>query len=288
MKKFLVILICLLTVPVVFNAQDTLTKKEVRKLKRSFLLPDKPWTVEIPLWIPGFAGAFAYGDVDLEGEDGADPEHPIEPPPGGDIGEILSRLFTKEWYLKFFFLTRIAYEKNRFIGQFDALSGSVGESVKFNYNNKEIVQANFRTTNLRLYGGYKIINANTRSKKFRYELFIYLGVRAHFHKISTDLNGAINNLNINPFWFEPILGLQNQFTWKRWFVLIQGDYGGFFIESKYSFQFSSLVYFRSGNITSLKFGWNHLDLNHKGTFLRQDFKIDATFSGPTAGIVFHF
>ncbi|MEA3478027.1 MAG: hypothetical protein U9R60_07600 [Bacteroidota bacterium] len=46
---------------------------------------DRPWSIEIPLWIPGFRGDFAYGDIDLEGEDGTDPGDPENPPGGGNI-----------------------------------------------------------------------------------------------------------------------------------------------------------------------------------------------------------
>ena len=289
MNKSIFIIICFAIIgPGFISAQDTITKKEIRKQNASYLLPGRPWTFEIPLWIPGFAGNFAYGDIDIEGEDGVNPENPIEPPAGGEIGEILSRLFTKDWYLKFFYLTKIAFEENQFIVQLDAITGSVGESVKFNYNDNQIVQANFRTTNLRLLGGYRVVNTSSKDKKFQYELFSYLGVRAHFQKIYSDLDGVINKLDINPVWFEPIIGLQNQLTWKRWYVVIQGDYGGFFVESKNSFQFSGYVYFRSGKVTSLKLGWNHLMLNHSGDFLKQDYRISATFSGPSVGIAFHF
>ena len=190
--------------------------------------------------------------------------------------------------MKFFFLTKIAYEKNHFLAQFDAISGSVGESVIFNYNNQTIVQANYRTTNFRLFGDYKFVNANTSNMKFRYELFAYVGVRTHFQKIYSDLDGLINKLDINPAWVEPIIGVQNQFTWKRWYVVIQGDYGGYFVESKNSFQGSGYIYFRNGKLTSVKLGWNHLVLNHSGNFLEQDYIIKATFSGPSAGVVFHF
>ena len=270
------------------SAQDTLTKREIRIQQANYLLPDRPWTIEIPLWIPGYAGSFAYGDVSIEGEDGVDISNPVEPQPGGVIGEILSRVFTDEWYLKFFFLTRVAYEKDRYLAQFDAISGSIGESVKFNYNNSLVVQANYRTTNMRLFGGYKFVNANSKNKKFRYELFGYVGARVHFQKIYSDLDGVINTLDINPAWVEPIIGLQNQLTWKRWFVVIQGDYGGYFVESKNSVQLSGFVYFKSGKLTSLKLGWNHLALNHSGIFLKQDYRINATFSGPSAGLVFQF
>jgi len=289
LSKSLYIIICFAIIgPGFINAQDTITKKEIRLQNASFFLPGRPWTFEIPLWIPGFAGSFAYGDIDIEGEDGVDPDNPIEPPAGGAIGKILSRLFTKDWYLKFFYLTKISFEKNQYLVQLDGITGAVGESVKFNYNNNQIVQANFRTTNIRLLGGYKIVNTSSKGKKFQYELFGYTGMRIHFQKIYSDLDGLINKLDIHPVWIEPIIGLQNQFTWKRWFVVIQGDYGGFFVESKQSSQFTGNVYFRSGKVTSLKLGWNHLALHHSGDILEEDYRVNATFSGPSAGIAFHF
>lgn len=244
--------------------------------------------MEVPLWIPGFAGSFAYGDIDIEGEDGQDIENPIEPGPGFGFDNLFSRLFTTKWYLKFFFLTRVVYEKNRLIVQIDGISGAVGEATEFNYNQKKVIQVNFQTINIRLFAGYKIVNANAKNKKFRYELFAYIGGRVHFHRIYSDIDGLVNKLDIKPHYIEPIIGVQNQFTWKRWFWAIQGDYGGYFIDSKYSFQFSSYAYYRSGKAISLKIGWNHLELNHLGTFLKEDYKIRASFSGPTIGIVFHF
>ena len=287
MNKYIVLFISLLLLGATVFSQDTITKKQWRKQHKSFLLPGRPWTVEIPLWVPGFAGSFAYGDIDIEGEDGSDPEQPIEPP-GGDIGEIISRLFTTDWYLKFFFLTKLAYEKNRLLFQFDAISGSIGNAVKFNYNDKEIVSVAFRTTNLRLYGGYQIVNADSKNRRFRYELYGYLGVRAYFQRIYSSLGGGALELDIRPTRIEPIIGLQNQFTFKRWFIVLQGDYGGLFVDNKYSYQVSTYAYFRTGRLTSLKLGWNHLVLNHKGIILNEDYKIDVTFSGPAIGLAFHF
>jgi len=71
-------------------------------------------------------------------------------------------------------------------------------------------------------------------------------------------------------------------------MVLQADYGGLFIESKYSIQLSGYVYYRSGRFISLKFGWNHLDLNHCGTFLKEDYKVNISLSGPSVGLVFHF
>jgi len=69
--------------------------------------------------------------------------------------------------------------------------------VKFKYNDNEIVQASFRTVNLRLLGGYRIVNVTTKTKKFCYELYGYFGVRMHFQKISSDLIGYYTILITN-------------------------------------------------------------------------------------------
>ena len=178
MKSFILIII-ILSLPAICSAQDSLTKKEIRIQDSDFLIPGKPWTVEIPLWIPGFVGEFAYGDISVEGEDGI--QNPIEPePPGSGIGDIFSRLFTTNWYLKFFYLTKVSYEQNRVKAQFDMITGAVGNSLVFNYNNTELVQASFRTVNLRLYAGYKFAEVLGPNEKFRYEVFAYAGVRTYF------------------------------------------------------------------------------------------------------------
>ena len=108
MKKYLIIFVSLFLFIQAGIGQDTLSKKEIRKQSKSYLIPGRPWTFEIPLWIPGFGGSFAYGDVSIEGEDGVGIENPIEPPPPFDWGKVFSRVFTSKWYLKFFFITRVA------------------------------------------------------------------------------------------------------------------------------------------------------------------------------------
>jgi hypothetical protein len=287
-KLFTIIILIVITIPGTLGAQDTLSKREIRKLEANNLVQNKPWTIEIPLWIPGYAGSFAYGDVSVEGDEDWEPVNPIEPPPKWEFGKILSRVFTDNWYLKFFFLTKLAYENNRILAQFDAIAGSLGETVTFNYNNSSFIDATYRSINLRLFAGYKFLNIESNNEKFRYELFGYLGTRLHLQKIYAEIADASITLDINPTWAEPIIGLQNQLTWKRWYVILNGDYGGYFVNTKYSFQLTANLLFRAGKTTSVKLGWNYLDLNHRGTLLNQDFRVDATFSGPAAAVAFHF
>ncbi len=276
---------------VTINAQDTLTKKEIRKSKKSFLIPGKPWSIEIPLWIPGFAGAFSYGDVDLEGGDGEDPGDPGDPgkpPPGGGIGDIISRLFSSEFYVRYFYMGKISFENKRFLTEFETFGGEVGGAIKFNLNNKDIVKASFRMINTRLIAGYKIVNADGKRKKFRYGLVAFIGVRASFSRIYSELPGVSNKLEINPAAYMPIVGLQNQFIWRRWKIIAQGDFGALTNPEKYSIHISNFVYYRTGRLISLKFGWNHLFMNTRGTFLKEEYKIKVTLSGPATGLVFHF
>jgi hypothetical protein len=53
------------------------------------LLNDRDWTIEIPLWIPGFRGNLAYGDISIGGEDGSDPGDPDDDDRGDLMGEIV-------------------------------------------------------------------------------------------------------------------------------------------------------------------------------------------------------
>jgi hypothetical protein len=287
MHKAVLFIVTCIFIPVISSAQDSLTKKETRILEADFLITGKPWIVEIPLWIPGFAGEFAYGDINIEGEDGI--QNPIEPPPpSGGIGDILSRLFTTNWYLKFFYLTRVSYEQNKFKAQFDMISGAVGNSVVFNYNDKELVQASFLTLNLRLFAGYKFLEKVGSNKNFRYEAFVYGGVRTYFQRLQAEVNATNISLEIHPVWVEPIIGLENQFTWKRWIVALQADYGSITSKNRESFQLTGFAYYRMGSLTSIKFGWNHLYINRKDKYLQEDIKIKLSLSGPTVGMAFHF
>ena len=287
MNRILTLVFLSLTLPAMICAQDSLSKREIRIQKSDFLKPGKPWTVEIPLWIPGFGGDFTYGDISIEGEDGI--MNPIEPtPPGPGIGDILSRLFSTNWYLKFFYLTKVAYEQDRVIAQFDLIAGAVGNSVVFNYNNKELVKASFLSVNIRLYGAYEFVEAWGSNNNFKYEAFAYAGIRTHFQRLRIELAQGTRMLEISPVFVEPIIGLENHFTWKRWLVIVQGDYGSIYSKSKKSLQLSALAYYRTGRITSLKIGWNHLYLNQKNKFLQEDYTVKVTLSGPVVALAFHF
>ena len=74
--KLLILYYILLAAAV--SAQDT-SDTSVIYNEESFLNRDNNWELTIPIWVPGFRGSYAYGDVSLEGEDGTDPGDPGDP-----------------------------------------------------------------------------------------------------------------------------------------------------------------------------------------------------------------
>ncbi len=267
-------------------AQDTLTRKETRKLKSNFILNEKKWSLELPIWVPGFAGYFSYGDVSVEGDDGQNPVNPIEPPDNIFDG-ILSRLFKANWFLRFLYLTKVSYENNRFLAVFDAMTINIGSSIKFRSNENSLVDAKFGVSYGRLIGGFEFYEYN-KVNRFRYELFGYIGARIYYHSIATNINNTGVEINISPLKMSPVIGIYNQFTFKRWQIILQGDLGSTFDKNNHSTQISLWTYYQIGKLNSLKLGWNHLYYKTKGKFLRDDYQINATFSGPTIGLAFHF
>lgn len=279
---------------IVFNtySQD---KIEKQKPEKSFLREDRVWTFEIPIWIPGFRGEFAYGDVSLEGEDGQNPgipEHPIESPPSGKPpwgeGNIITRLFTSSSYLKFFFMSRIAFEKNNLLIQADGFSGSVGSNLNYRFNEKTVVKADLSMYLFRVFGGYKLINKTINPEKLRYELYVYAGARIHFINLESDPGRIIEPLDISPMWTEPLIGIQNQLTMKNWMFIFTIDYGGYLMKEKGSFMINLLSYYKLSNFVSLKAGWTDWDIKHKEDYKGENLKIDVHLSGPSIGVGFHF
>jgi len=291
--KIILLLILITFINIVcVSAQDTTTIK--KNNENSFLNRDQNWAIEIPIWIPGFRGNFAYGDVSLEGEDGVDPGtpgHPIEPPlgqPPDDGGNILSRLFSSSKYLKFFFMGQVVFVKDKFTAQFDAFGGSVGSSVEFKLNNKEVAKVNYATALARLFLGYSLYELENSSQTSRLTIYGYAGMRVHYVELISDLNRTTNKLDINFFWGEAIVGIENRVALNDWLFILQGDIGGFYSGKNYSYMIQALCHYRLSNLLSIKLGWTDWDVNYKGEVKEEKLSLNVHLSGPSVGLAFHF
>ena len=107
LQRILVLLCVTVLLSSAGEAQDSIPKKKKRP-EKNFLIDNRPFTYEIPLWIPGFRGEFAFGDINISGGDGEDPGDPGDP--DDDEGVFLGKIFTPKFYLKFF---RSAYHTNQ-------------------------------------------------------------------------------------------------------------------------------------------------------------------------------
>lgn len=293
MKKILLLVAITIFCIEFVSAQDTTAINN--NDEQSYLRNDWNWAIEIPIWIPGFRGDFAYGDVSLEGEDGVDPgtpANPIEPPPPGEPpdegGNILSRLFSSSRYLKFFLVGRISYFNGKFLTQFDGFAGTVGNSVDFKLNSEEVAAASYATILTRFLIGYSVYEVENISQTNRLTIYGYAGMRAHYFELFSNLNRTARNLDINVFWGEALIGMQTIFALKDWLFMLQADVGSFYTSNNSSYMLNAFCHYRISNLLSVKIGWTDWDVSYKGEIRGERLSLNVHFSGPNTGLTFHF
>ena len=162
-----------------------------------------------------------------------------------------------------FLWARLTTIKDKFWAQLDGFEGTVGSSLNFKFNNREVVRATYRTGLLRFLVGYSLYERENRSHSRRFALYGYGGMRLHYLDIFSDLNRVDNSLDLGSFWGEPVFGIQNRLIFKNWLFILQGDVGGFYSGRNYSYMIQFLSCYRISNLLSLKMGWSDWDINHK-------------------------
>ncbi len=277
---------------IIFIILSTVLQSQPIDSKHSSRL-DNEWSIVLPIWIPGFRGDFAYGEVNLEGEDGGNPsyptpEHPIEPGEGLG-GNIFSRFFGKDTFLKFFYMSKFSYAPNRFLFQLDGFGGSAGTAIKFNYNNKEIVSTSYNIFIGHFYVGYSVFQKLDYSKEQKTNIYLYTGLRYINSTIKANLERNEFEFEVNPKKSEMLLGINAVFIFTNWEFNINGDVGGFTSKSNvFSYKIQLLAYYYLGKSTSIRFGWTDMDLKHDNLFKNERLLIHTHLSGPNLGIAFDF
>jgi len=283
--KLLILYYILLAATV--SAQDTSDTLVIYD-EGSFLNRDKNWELTIPVWVPGFRGNFAYGDISLEGEDGTDPGDPgdpTDPPECG--GNIFSRLFNSSSFLKFFFMGRVAYSSDKFIIELDSFSGRVGNRVEFVLNNSEIATADFFTFLTRLMAGYTFYEFENKSHSLRLTAYGYTGLRIHYIELTSNLNRTVRSLNLDKSWGEVLFGLKSRLALNDWLFRLQGDIGGFDRANSFSYMIQASCAYRISNLLSLKLGWTDWDFKYRGNVRDEELTLNVHLSGPNVGLTFH-
>ena len=283
--KFLILYYILLAATV--SAQDT-SDTSVIYNEGSFLNRDKNWELTIPIWVPGFRGDFTYGDISLEGEDGTDPGDPGDPTdPPDDGGNILSRLFNSSSFLKFFFMGKVTYSKDKFFISLDSFSGRVGSRLEFILNNREVATADYFTVLTRLIVGYSFYEFENRSNSLRLTVYGYTGLRAHYIELNSNLNRTTRSLNVSKFWGEVLFGLNGHLALDDWMFRLQGDIGGFNKNTNFSYMLQASCAYRISNLLSIKLGWTDWDVRYLGNVKDEELTLNVHLSGPNMGLTFH-
>lgn len=238
-----------------------------------YINSNRKWFAEVPLWLPGFRGQLAYGDIDFSSS-GSEEE--------------FDRINSKS-RLEFYFVGRIATQYVKLWFQADIFSGEVGSAFTYNpltgNNEKEIIDIQVQATMPRLVGGYSVWQ-KSNSTSFKMEIIPYLGVRYVSFHLQTDIFNKKDVIDIRPDWFEPLIGLYVPIIYKRFKVEIQSDYGS--TGTKSSLVLSNRYRYRISKLLDVQLGWNLIHLYHKGTVGNEQLESTIKLFGPTAGVGFKF
>lgn len=248
------------------------------------------WSFELPLWLPGYKGEYKYGDDHIEGGDGTEPkppipEHPIEKP---DYGDIFSRLFSSSENLKAFWGLRITYTKNRFISQIGFYTGTVSYNVKYNLNNRSLVDADVSSTTGRAFMGYAFYKYTAKSKKNRFIIYGLLGAKYFNLTLKYELEKTRIDLLLKSASLQPITGLRFHYATRKWLFIIHGDYGFSISDKSTSYMVQALIHYRLGQLASLKLGWDHQGIRYNTEIYNEPFTTDIILSGPVFTFQLHF
>lgn len=270
MKVYILIFLCFTSIlSLDLFAQDTI---ETKSSRLDFLheINQRNWRIKVPIWVPGFRGEFAYvGIAQLPEED----DNNIIGRLQGDIG------------VQFYAIGDIEYKPNNWFFSIDGVHTSLSSTLKFQNIDRVEFLGGIDGTILRGFVGYNAFERQNKARHFRVQIYPYIGARY------IDLNiysKELNILDLNPSWFEPIIGMEIPIQYKRWFFSSQLDVGGFAINNHWSWDASLSATYRFTRLFALGAGWNFLNFNYDQDFEFKYLNLEIQLSGPVLGVEFHF
>jgi hypothetical protein len=270
MKIYFLLFLCFLSaLSTELFAQDSIVTKSS---KLDFLddIDQRNWRVKVPLWVPGFRGDFAYGGITQLPEEG---DINIIGKLQGDIG------------VQFYVIGDIEYKPNQWFFNIDGVHTSLSSNLKFQNIDRVEFQTGIDGTILRGFAGYNAFERQNKERHFRIQIYPYIGARYIDLKIYSK---ELDILDLNPSWFEPIVGVEIPIQFKRWFFSSQLDVGGFSINNHWSWDASLSATYRFTRLFALGAGWNFLNFNYDQNFELKHLNLEIQLSGPVLGVEFHF
>ena len=240
----------------------------------SFIATDRHWTITIPLWIPGYRGQFAIGDIEVGG--------------GSPAGPGLGRLFDSDVHINFFFMGAVAYEWNRWRIHGDVFGGEFTDDVIFTLNDATVVSASLFPMFLRVHFDYWVLDHSwDESPTRRVGGWVYAGLR--YYDVQAEVDTPQRTERATARWADPIVGARIPVDLSnRWRVELSGDMGGFGVGSKFSWSIYAGLTYRVSELFSLTLAYGVLDVDYAGTVGSRKFRWKARVGGPGFGIRFAF
>ena len=232
--------------------------------------------IEIPVWIPGYSGQFAYGDVDVDGSGDDD----------GSGGDWFGQLFDASGKLEFFFLGRVRVNVNAWSFLADSFGGKLRETVTFRQSDGTIIDASLRPAMLRVIAARRIKQwAPGSSGNYFIRLRGYGGVRYNDVAFEAALTRHEYPIEKQVNWLDPIVGVQASFfVHEHWRFSAWTDIGGFGAGSNLAWWWELDAGYQFTDWFLLRLGWSMMYIDHSGTAV----KWNAWLSGPSLALAFSF
>ena len=235
------------------------------------------WTITIPVWVPGYRGEFAVGDIDVDGESS-----------GGAGGGFLGRFFDSKLKLNFFFMGAFAYERGRWRFYGDIFGGKFTDDVIFKLTDGTVASASVQPIIPNLHADYRVYEhpwGDSGHQQVR--VSVYGGLRIYDVRVEVDVAGL--NQRVEDTWADPIVGLWVPVDLsRRWYVEGSADIGGFDVGSKLSWRIYVAGAYRANELLTITLGYNVMDIDYRNTVASQPFVFKARVGGPLVGVRFNF
>ena len=287
MNRIAIVLLLLMTPNLWSQNNETPSEKDRDSLRfrntySQVVLEESNWRISLPLWVPGFRGSFAFGNITIDpGFENPPPGGvPPENPPDED-----DKLRQSKISIQFYLLANLSYRYKRFFIEADGMKATLDNDITFTDGDRLSFGGTIDGLIIRGFAGYRFLERSYPERLLKWSLEGYAGVR-YF-----DLHVFANRLellDVRQDWTDPIVGIRLPLVYKRWLFSLQGDYGGLPSSNHDSFFAGLNASYRFSKLFGLGLGWAYLNASYEGQNQDKFLQLGMELTGPVARLNFTF
>ena len=260
------------------NASKKIDSTRFKYSYPEYFFEEPSWRLGLPIWIPGFRGSFAYGDI------GIDPGFGNTPPGPGDPDED-EKLRQSKISIQFYLLANIEYRYKRFFIEADGMKAVLDNDITFTDRDRLSFGGTIDATILRGFAGYKFFERAYQEKLIKWSLRGYVGIRFFDVRVAAD---RLELLDVRLDWTDPIVGISAPFAWRRWIFSVQGDFGGLARYDHSSLYAAVDASYRFSRVSNLGLSWTYLNAKYEGEVKGDNLELGMELIGPAVRLNFSF